>query len=242
MVHQARDSATGTDGEVIHEATVCIPWRATPSRKPAFDYCVQHWRELGFPVVWSDSDPDKPFLCAQARNRAIAKADTSHVIVADGDMVIDRVEQIDEAVSYDDGVTWPFTIFRHIDGSEPGDRFRDMLVNSEYRASPGGIFVMPKATWAYLGGFDENFTPGCWGYDDTAFALAATCLVPTRRIDGLVYSFDHEVETIGIDGQLIEGRSLGNNANKARWLRYKAASRNPSAMRALVGPPLEVTL
>lgn len=227
---------------MIHEATVCIPWRATPSRKPAFDYCVQHWRELGFPVVWADSDPDEPFLCAQARNRAIAKAETSHVIVADGDMVIDRVEQIDEAVSYDDGVTWPFTTFLHIDGSQPGDGFRDMLVNSEYRGSPGGIFVMPKTSWAYLGGFDENFTPGCWGYDDTAFALAATCLVPTRRVDGIVFSFNHEVETVGIDGQLVEGRDLRNNANKARFLRYKAASRNPSAMRALVGPPLEVTL
>lgn len=222
-----------------HRATVCIPWRATPSRKPAFDYCVQHWQELGFPVVWADSDPDKPFLCAQARNRAIAKADTDYVIVADGDMVIDTIEQIDQALAYDAGVTWPYTVFLHIDGSNPGDDFRDVQVVSEYhRGSPGGIYVMPKCAWAYLGGFDEQFTPGCWGYDDTAFALAADCLLTTRRVDGLVYSFDHEVETVGIDGATVEGRDLRNNANKARYHKYRAAFRNPKAMRALTGPPL----
>lgn len=225
------------------QATVCIPWRETPSRKAAFDYCTQHWRELGWPVIAADSDPDKPFLCAQARNRAIARADTEYVIVSDGDMVIDRLEQIEDALRYGHGVTWPFTIFRHIDGTNPGDDFRQARVVNEYaHGSPGGIFVMPKAAWAYLGGFDEQFTPGCWGYDDTAFMLAANCLTETRRIDGIVYSFDHDVETVGTDGNVVAGRNLSNNINRIRCQKYKMARYDRAKMRALTGPPLEVAL
>ena len=51
---------------------------------------VRNMEHFGFPVIEADSDPDKPFSVAQARNNAVRRAHGADVIiVADADVVPD---------------------------------------------------------------------------------------------------------------------------------------------------------
>jgi len=211
---------------------VAIPWREGPGRLLAFTRCVDYWNRQGFTVITADSDPLQPFLCNQSRNNAVRQAMSTVVVIADGDTLPDYVEHVNKAVqlvtegAYD--MVWPFTVYRHI----PAEwvRVDDLLsapVVKQYRNSPAGIIVANREKFWEIGGFDEQFTPGQWGYDDSAFALAAQTLLRTFRLPGIVYSFDHPV-----DG----GRDLTDaNANKYRYTLYARASHNPARMRRLVG-------
>jgi len=211
---------------------VCIPWRDGPGRLLAFTRCVDYWNRQGFNVITADSDPAKPFLCNQSRNNAVRQATSMAVVIADGDTLPEHVESVHKAISLvverDYDVVWPFTVYRHI----PAEwvRVDDLLsapVVKQYRGSPAGILVVNRERFWDIGGFDEKFVPGQWGYDDSAFAIAARTLLRTTRLPGVVYSFDHPV-----DG----GRDLSDdNANKYRYTLYHMASGRPAKMRQLIG-------
>jgi hypothetical protein len=223
----------------VLRATVAIPWREGPGRLPAFERCTKYWREHGFPVVTADSDPDKPFLCNQARNLAVAKADTDIVIMADGDTIPQFIDTIQVALDYversPDYIVWPFTRYRYLDEFSVDEEDLEHIVGSpqpqwgglnEWEDMSGGILVFnTKAFWD-LGGYDENFTPGCWGYDDLAFHKAAETLGKTVRLQGLAYSFDHPAHRDMSD----------KNPNKRRYnALYAPAIGNSNLMRKVIG-------
>lgn len=219
------------------QATVCIPWRATPDRIAAHDYCMKYWADHGFTVINGDSDPSKPFLCGQARNNAARQAKTDIVIIADGDTVPGDIDQIYAAidlVNLDSRcAVWPFTVYKHVPAASMELRdLRQSPVDQEYRhGSPGGMVVINRETFWSICGFDERFVPGAWGFDDTSFLLAAKTLLKVERVDGTVYSFNHSVDSSGVDGRDLSE----NNPNKARWRLYEFASRASEAvMRELV--------
>lgn len=212
------------------DAQVCIPWRPTPDRIPAFRRCVRYWEDYGFAVMTADSDPDQPFHCNQARNRAVGMTTTEIVIIADGDTLPETIGQITEAIEIvracPETVVWPYTTYVYVFAWEVDnpDLSQAQVVHVLEDMS-AGIIVIHKDTFAELGGFDENFTPGAWGYDDLAFHHVAQTLTSTVRLSGRVYSFEHEARRDTSD----------ENPNKRRWNEvYAPADGDPELMREVI--------
>lgn len=211
------------------DATVAIPWRPTPDRVPAFKRCLEFWINHNFPVVTADSDPTLPFHCNIARNNAIAKATTDIIISADGDTLPEDIAQVHEAIKIvsesPETVVWPFTTYVYVFGWEVNnpDLSTARVVHAIDNMS-AGIVVFHKDTYADLGGYDENFQLGAWGYDDLAFHHCAETLTTTRRLPGRVFSFDHEVNR----------DTSEENPNRRRYEELYAPARgNPGLMRAI---------
>ena len=215
--------------------TVAMPWRATPSRIPPYRRVKQFWADMGLPVIPADSDTNKPFNRAQARNRAVASAPPGIVIVADAD-TIPAPQALKEALAtVQDEVVWPFTWCRRIPGDWTGDleSAPDLDADAEDligmgQHAVGGVLVMRTSTWWRLGGMDERFTG--WGGEDTAFACAANTLTGTRRIPGVLTTFDHFM-----DGEVRAHPPAG------AWNPYRAADGIPAAMEALIADPSRMT-
>ena len=212
--------------------TVCSPWRATPDRLLGRTKAQEWWQSHGFTVVEADSDPSKPFLCNQARNNAVKQTSDDVIVLADGDTIPHSILQITAAVDLcandEADIVWPFNIYRHI--PDTAEDYPNAEIIAEYRhGSPGGIIVFRRDAYWSINGYDEKFTPGAWAWDDTAFMYAAQTLLRTRRIPGLVYSFDHQVDNAGRPG-----RVLDESPNKPRYKLYEFANKKPDVMRELV--------
>jgi hypothetical protein len=218
------------------DATVCIPWRPTAERMPAYNRVRDFWNYHGFKVIEHDSggrtsDPPsaRPFNLSQARNNAVRKAITRYVIVADADTLPD-IGAVMASLDEFDGVTWPFTEYRHIPGwcadkadlmSAPADRV--------YNASVGGIFICQRERYWKLGGCDELFTG--WGFEDNAFHAVADTLSHVRRMPGIVFSFNH----FHGDPRHDEYRDMSKeNPNRSRYELYRVCSKRPHLMRELI--------
>ncbi|QGH75849.1 galactosyl transferase [Gordonia phage Syleon] len=207
-------------------AEVCIPWRATPERKPAFARVTDFWLHHDFELLTGDSDRrSKSFSITQARNKAVNASKGDVVILADADTIVD-IAAVREAISTvkPGEVIYPFATYRHIPGDAVSDSdLHAAPVEQEYRNSVGGIMVTLKDTYWELGGMDERFEPR-WGYEDSAFKLAAETLGTVRRLPGTIYSFNHPA-----DRDLSYG-----NPNRHRFDLYRACAGKPNLMRELV--------
>jgi glycosyltransferase involved in cell wall biosynthesis len=205
------------------DATVCIPYRATPDRVAAYRRVRAFWKHHGFPVVTGDSGSET-FNLAASRNAAVRKAKTRNVIVADADTIPD-IEQVYVALDTS-GITWPFAEYRHIPG-ECVKRSDLMLapVDRYYSASVGGLFVCSVDDYWAAGGMDERFSHRSWGYDDSAFYLAArTFGLANRTSHGIVFSFNHSAD-----------RDMTNdNPHKTRYQLYRMCDGHPDLMRELI--------
>lgn len=173
---------------------VAIPWRATPDRIPAFEYVAQWWVNYGFNVITGDSDHET-FNLSAARNRAVAKATSNIVVVADADTVPDA-KALDTAIyacRRHGGVWWPFDTYTYLaDSVKPGDNLENAPTEHVYPNSVGGLFVILRADYWRLGGFDERFDR--WGHEDRAWELVVTELSSFHRVPGTVYAFNHYAE------------------------------------------------
>jgi len=212
----------------VFDATVAIPWRPTPERIPTHDRVVKFWHDHGFDVIEADSDPAKPWLAGQARNNAVRAATTDIVIVMDADMIVHDIRQIDAAVikAAQGFVVWPYTVYRAIPAAcvDEDDLYGCEVLVESANEHPCGIVARRDVYWD-LGGYDEGFTPGVWGWEDTAFAMVARTLAPHGRIHGLLYAFDHGGAHDMTD----------DNPNKPRACLYTYAEQDPRLMRALIG-------
>jgi predicted glycosyltransferase involved in capsule biosynthesis len=210
----------------MSKATVCIPWRPTDDRLSAHDRIRRFWDHFGFHVVEGDSDPNRPFHRAQARNNAIDKAYTDAIIFCDADtlpmisVVYAALDELDTA-----GVVYPHTSYRHIPAEYV---FKEDIMLAppvkEYRNSDGGVFLTTKKTYWDVGGMDERLHP-VWGFEDSCFSLAAATLSTVKRLAGIMISFNHHV-----DGD----RIIGESANWHRWQLYVMCQGKPDLMRELI--------
>lgn len=216
------------------DVTVCVPWRPQPDRIAAYNRCMAYWKQQGFIVVEADSLPHRPFVCNEARNNAVEKAETDLIIIADADTLPDTPDQISAALNAVSGdepmadIVWPFTLYRYIatEHVETEDLRYASVVGETYN-SPGGLVVTTrKVFWDKLNGYDERFIPGASGFDDTAFFLAAQALVKVMRIYGTVWSFDHPMS--------VERKYDENNPNYPRYKLYELAKDSPALMAELV--------
>lgn len=176
------------------EATVCIPWRPSPSRMAAFDRVLAYWDQFGWPVITADSDTEV-FSLAQARNAAVAQAQTEVVVVSDADTLIDPLNIL-RAVAEPTGVCWPFTNYRVI-STEYLDLPYEMLETvptlntwfGEGVQGVGGCLITTRSEWNRLGGQCGEFIG--WGWEDTAFTCVVRTLSTVKRAVGNLYAFEH---------------------------------------------------
>jgi len=171
---------------------VCMPWRPTDDRTPAFEYVRKWWEDYGYHIILGDTDHEK-FNLSAARNAAVKQATTGLVIVADADTIPDALalETAILACQRHGGVWWPFTEYRYLaDTVKPGDILdANTPFDKTYPNSVGGLMVIRRAEYWELGGYDERFT--AWGGEDKAFEYAAAGLSSTHRVPGVVYAFNH---------------------------------------------------
>jgi hypothetical protein len=175
-------------------ATVCIPWRPSPSRIPAFNRVMDFWPGFGWPIITADSDTEI-FSLAQARNNAVTQATTDVVIVADADTLIDP-QNILTAVADPAGVWWPFTKYRILTNTYLNTPIEQLAhvpyVNTwdgDGIAGVGGCIITTQKEWWRLGGQPPEFIG--WGHEDVAFTMIARTLSHVRRLPGHLYAFEH---------------------------------------------------
>lgn len=215
-------------------ATVCIPWRPQPDRMAAYRRCVRFWTAAGFRVVEGDSDPASAFNVCAARNEAVRRSGSDIVVIADADTVPEDIGQVHRAIEKvaDPGspgvdFCYPHSVYRYI---PPEWVDRDDLhlapILAETLHSPGGMVVCNQEAFWSLGGYDERFTPGRVGYEDTAFMAAVNTLSQWWRIYGTVWSFDHP--------DTADRTYDDTHPNKARYELYEYANGKPALMAELV--------
>jgi hypothetical protein len=189
-------------------ATVCMPWRPQPDRLAAYEHCVNFWNDNGFPVIAADSDPAEWFLCSQARNNAVRQADTPVVIIVDANKFPANMAAVDRAI--------------------------ELAAEGKvcFMCSGGGFIVTSRESFWGIGGFDEDFEPGVWGLDDSAFIHTADTLLDTVRLDGKVCVFG--MSASHQSGWRVRISSPTDNPNWSRYVLYETARGNPEAMRELV--------
>lgn len=203
-----------------------MPWRATPERIPAHDRCIEYWTAYGHTIIEADSNPDKPFNRAQARNNAVAQADTDIIILADADTLPVHHTQITTAINLaakTGGAVWPYSRYLLL----PHDAVTRHILSTitpvrewPTKWRPGGLTVITRHAYQEIGGYDETFGAG-WGFEDGAFHLAAQTLLPVQHLPGVAYAFDHP------------GARRRDPRNRRKYWWYNRAKNNPAEMRRL---------
>lgn len=204
-----------------------MPWRATPDRVAAFERCTKFWTSNGYRVVRGDSDPKRPFNRSAARNAAVAKCDSSVVVVCDADTIPESIDQVRWAadVAADGAVVVPYDRYALL--AATATTVADLVSVQPLRvypvkSRPASLVVIGRDSYDKVGGFDEHFGAG-WGYEDAAFVIACKTFVGHRTLPGMVYAFDH----------VAHRKRSRYNRHLHGW--YQRAAGNPDQMRRLTG-------
>lgn len=220
-----------------YAVTVCIPWRAQPSRVEPYRKVRQFWDRTGWPVIEGDSEPGERFNASQARNNAVRQVGTEFVVIADADVIPDLYNILYALDGLGEEIVWPYTRHRYIANDWQGDPFDAPAVQLDgmppqpqegYIEWTGGVYVARPESYWHVGGFDERFRT--WGGEDTCFRIAANTMVGVGRVEGAVVSFNHECP--GRNGSAVEG---GTNAELLQ--RYRSAELRPLEMLKLTRDP-----
>ena len=221
------------------DATVCIPWRPTPSRMAAFERVMAYWEMFGWPVVTADSDTEV-FSLAQARNAAVRKATTDVVVIADADTLIDPLNVL-RAVAQPDGVCWPFTRYRILAGEYLGTPVDQLAAvphvntwDGEGVLGVGGCMVTTRKEYWRLGGQPSEFIG--WGWEDTAFTAIVETLSKVKRLSGHAYAFEHNSHAEKYTGAKADSPGWDRDVSRNEHLiePYRNAKGRPWLMRQVL--------
>jgi hypothetical protein len=166
-----------------------------------------------------------------AANAGVAAASHDLVILADADCLTDGIPAAIKAVA--DGAAWAIPhrkVFRL--SEESTDRFVETgevthpLDRRAYVGMPGGGMVVARRDVLLDCPLDPRFRG--WGQEDESWALALTCLVgkPWRGTADLIHLYHPPEPRMS--------RRKGSPESWGLFKRYRAAARNPDAMRALL--------
>lgn len=214
-------------------ATVCIPWRPSPSRIPPYQHVRQYWAESfpDWPVVTADSDGEI-FSLARARNAAVRLAKTDVVVISDADTVTLPSAALREAVADPEGIQWP-AIWKLIPSEfadRPSGDFPAAQALTEYSdGGVGSVMVCTTAEYWRLGGCPPEFEG--WGHEDRAMGAVASTLSQVRRIDCAAYSIEHNVKLRRADSP---GWDRDSRRNRELVRPYENAAGNAELMRELL--------
>jgi len=233
-------------GRRLHQLATCppadvaviVPWRDSgcSDRRSAWRWLQRRWATLHPDWQLVQADCDGPWSKPRAVNGAVERTDAKVLVVADADCTVDsdtlRWATLDAAV-------YPWVI-PHGDVIRLDEATSRMLTDGpadaglpartsfrRYRAFPGGgLFVISKAQWQAVGGFDVRFSG--WGCEDEAFACAAdTLLGPhVRYEDQLLVHLWHPPGLRSDDPKFA--------ANRSRFDEYRRLSGDRAAMAAHV--------
>jgi len=214
--------------------TVLIPWRAQPSRVPAFEFVVDWYRShLGEIEVRTVDAPDPLFNLAACRNLGMQLVEdpSDVVIISDADTIpqIEPLLAAIDAAATSGLVHLPYTEYHWLgaagtaqlrEGMRPDDCDFELV-----RGACSGVYVATPETWRSHGGQDERFRG--WGFEDAAWYLAHETLLgeaPVRHA-GRVYAMHHVAESR-------EGPQYDLNAELMQ--RYRDSANDAEAMAQLV--------
>lgn len=212
------------------KVSVCVPWRASPSRLKPYECVRRYWQENfpDWPVVAADGG-EEIFNLGAARNNAVRQADADVVVLCDAD-TCPPVDSIRIAVEDPVGVTWPHKVWKLIP-TEYADRpftdFQDAPGLVEYEDGLGGCIVVTAEEYWRIGGMPEEFRDG-WGHEDKAFMCVARTLSQFRRIGGTAFSIEHNQKLRFADSP---GWDRASMRNQKKYYPYEKADGNPELMR-----------
>lgn len=228
---------TGIDDLPLSTWYVCIPYRPQPQREAYFEFVKSFWKCVGYQVIVADSDPDQPFSLSEARNNCVRQIleDDALIIICDADTVLQDFAVLHDAGSFARAgrVVYPFHEYCYMPKSSLDTSQVRRTIDKVGSQTPlyvmpdsvGGCLIVSKKVYWNLGGMDEKFEK-TWGYEDNAFKMVADTLASTVRLEGRLYSFQHDV-----DG----GRVLREeNPNWWRFQLYKHCYKKPQLMRELI--------
>lgn len=221
----------------LASATVIIPWRDSPDRRPLLRWTIKRWERLDVEIVIGDA-PGGPWCKAEAVAAGLRQTESDIIVVADADVWCDGAAEAIAAVAGG----WPWAIpHRDVHRLTPDDTAA-VLAGAEpsvsmpvepnatgmripYGGIPGGgITVIPTATYRKVP-LDPRFRG--WGSEDEAWGLALERTIGKPwRGHGPLWHLWHEP-------QQRLNRHRGSAASNALLVRYQYA-REPHQVRVLV--------
>lgn len=179
--------------------TIVVPYHFTPERAHFLPSLVQsltlQMRYCDELMVATPHLPCERFNRAQALNRGIERANNHHILVCDLDMIMDaRLGDLRELADT------PGDFFAYAEPVHPSGA---ALFSENWG---GTVAVFPKATWAKVGGYCEDYTG--YGYEDRDFwmRLRAADIMPYHSGLHIVHRPHGQVPTIQED--LARNRAL----------------------------------
>ena len=222
------------------DVAVVVPWRdqGDPDRQAAWEWLRRRWQTSHPDWLLVEADCDGPWNKPRALNDTIAEVDCRVLVVADADCIVDS-HRLGWAAHDAQVVPWivPHGPVLRMDQKssvqlygQPADV--DLpddpgLIRNPYKGfAGGGLFVIGRAQWDRVGGFDPKFTG--WGAEDEAFAVAADTLVgPHIRYDGPLWHLYHHPG--------LRGKHPKWKQNRQRLETYRTVADDRTAMASLVG-------
>ena len=167
---------------------VGVPWRGGDAhRERSFRYVCDHLHSCGLTALPADSGHE-PFSRAGSRNTAVRHAaDADVVFLHDADMILPDYQAAAELALDTDEMVVAFRHYRPLDHTttdavlDGADPFTATPIDIFTDFSVGGVIALTPAAYWRIGGQDERYRD--WGYEDSAFAMAAERAGTIHRID-----------------------------------------------------------
>lgn len=224
------------------KTVILVPRRSDGGhRDRLWEFTRRRWESFGWPIIEGVS-PDGPFNRAAALNEAAMLAgDWDVALIIDADVIahppsvrdaVDTARGIGRmVVSHSDRIMLNRTGTEKVLGGYDGPWRIRQMVETVYTDSVSCCVAVPRALWDLVGGFDEKFSG--WGYEDTAFQIAAETLSgkPLMRLASELFHLHHPVSPEAAK------QSPTRKANAERRDRYIAASGNTEAIEWLIAEP-----
>ena len=204
-----------------------------PQRVAVREWIARRWATVhGLPVTFAEC-PDTDWSKGAAVNPAITASRADVVIVADADSFVDH-EPLTAAIDATRGGGWamPYSDVKRLDPASTaavltGAPGRPRLERGPYPALPGGgIVIAHRDAWTTVHGIDPRFRG--WGGEDHALGLALRILVGDvhRQRGTALHHLWHPPAP---------ANRRPSPATRRLDARYRAARRDPNAMRTLIG-------
>lgn len=220
------------------DCVVLVPRRPEPWRDKLWKFVRERVEaELDWPIVEGLS-VDGPFNRSRALNEAAKEAgDWKAAVILDADTVPDfeRLRRAVELAAETGELICPQDVFRSL--NREGTKavlagrcaINDAPKRWDYPQPKSSCIALGRALWEQTGGFDERFEG--WGFEDASFYHACEALAGIERLEGPVWHCWHPRSAEK------DPHSEAYEANQALGARYKAARRDPDAMRAILAEP-----
>lgn len=212
---------------------VCVPYRGGDThRERNWAFARPRWEALGWPIVTADAG-GRLFSRAGSRNAAARDAGGWDVaLFVDSDIVVRELEPVLAAVDFAAEVGAMVLPHDECVGLTAGGTARVVAGRDDWarvkriQQAPSGLFAIARDAWDAVGGQDERFSG--WGFEDSSFLAAVGTLARAVRRPGRIYHLWHPVAAEKI------ARDATYQANLALRARYRAATGDTAAMRALL--------